>query len=261
MNGPIQDVGITSDPPGATVYIDGDSLGTTPEIPILKKSNGWPTGNIVFSLFGLIGLAADLQSGGGNDLTPQWMMVGLADGSVVYDFDKSMWIPPLNRNRIWGEILAGAGIGFIGGKAIENTGYGGNMAGIVILGVGVPIGSAIGVTIVGSIGNEKGSFNRALAGSYLGIFAGALTTAFMNRGEEPNYTLNQFIIYTCSAIGATIGFNSTRRYKTPPAETETGILNFNEGQMSLAAPRMYFRPNPFVRADLVQTIDLVSMRF
>ena len=61
-------------------------------------------------------------------------------------------------------------------------------------------------------------------------------------------------------IGGAVGFNMTRRYKTPPA-SETALINFRDGQTSFAFPKVYFRPNPFDRGDLIKTIDLVKVRF
>jgi hypothetical protein len=63
-----------------------------------------------------------------------------------------------------------------------------------------------------------------------------------------------------ASIGATIGFNLTRRYKSPHA-SETALINFSNGQMSLAVPSIYIRPDALDRRNLSQNVDLVRVRF
>ena len=50
-------------------------------------------------------------------------------------------------------------------------------------------------------------------------------------------------LMTIALIGAIIGFNKTRRYKSPPAESETALINSMDGQRSHAVPRIYVRPD------------------
>jgi hypothetical protein len=63
--------------------------------------------------------------------------------------------------------------------------------------VGWAIGSSVGVYLVGNVEDETGLFLATLAGSILG-------TPFLLVG---------------SPISATIGFNMTRRYKSPPIKS------------------------------------------
>jgi len=171
--------------------------------------------------------------------------------------------PPLNGYRIAGEILAG--------------GVGGTLTGL--LGVSIaessapypikgyyldfllayPIGSAIGVYIVGNIGNETGSFGTTLGGSISGILIWIICAIGASNGDMPSI-VPITVFFAAPPIFATIGFNETRRYKTPP-ETETGLLNFSERQMSLNVPTIYFRPDPFDGKKLYQNVDLVTIRF
>lgn len=92
MHGTHQDVGISSNPTGAQVTIDGQVKGMTPvvanltrkdnhivriELPgykpfettLTRKTSGWVWGNIAFG--GLIGLAVDAIDGGLYNLTPE----------------------------------------------------------------------------------------------------------------------------------------------------------------------------------------------
>ena len=99
MHGTSQQVGISSQPTGATVGVDSQSLGTTPvvaklarkrshritvtmpgyqpfELVTTRKTSGWVWGNIVFG--GLIGLVVDASSGGLYDVRPEQVAAQLA---------------------------------------------------------------------------------------------------------------------------------------------------------------------------------------
>lgn len=98
MHGTSQDIGISSNPTGAEITIDGREYGKTPafvdlkrgdnhiikieltgyepyEITTTKSLSGWVLGNILFG--GLIGLAVDAISGGIYKLTPDQIMAEL----------------------------------------------------------------------------------------------------------------------------------------------------------------------------------------
>ena len=168
--------------------------------------------------------------------------------------------PPLNAIRIIGEILAGE-VGGIGGAVagfavgfvmdhaifvslLEVTEELEGLGPCMVIGAvaGYTFGIAGGVYLVGSIGNETGSFWAALAGSSVGILG------IWAYGIGP-------------PVGATIAFNLTRRYDSPRTESRTALINFSHGQMSLAVPSVYFRPHPFDAGSLSQSVDLVRVRF
>jgi hypothetical protein len=98
MHGSSQDVGISSNPTGATVTIDNQSPGQTPyiahlsrkdnhvvkvdlagyapaELTLTRKTSGWVWGNILFG--GIIGLAVDAMTGGLYNLTPEQLSATL----------------------------------------------------------------------------------------------------------------------------------------------------------------------------------------
>lgn len=98
MHGTSQEVGLTSQPAGATVTIDGQPGGKTPVVARLKrkathtitismdgyqpfeltttrKTSGWVWGNIIFG--GLIGLAVDAMSGGLYNVNPDQVQAQL----------------------------------------------------------------------------------------------------------------------------------------------------------------------------------------
>ena len=133
--------------------------------------------------------------------------------------------PPLNALRITGEIIAGevfAGAGLVGAfflaHALENVFA--DMPGYMETPLSlsfVAIFGCVGVSIVGIIGNETGSYWAALAGGAVGVLVGCLMDAI-----HPNYAPLKFlpfrlgvlpIMWFIPAVGATIGFNFSRRYK------------------------------------------------
>jgi hypothetical protein len=99
MHGTSQQVGINSQPTGATVVVDSQTLGVTPvvaklarkrthrvtvtlagyapyEMVTIRKTSGWVWGNIVFG--GIIGLIVDASSGGLYDVRPEVINAQLA---------------------------------------------------------------------------------------------------------------------------------------------------------------------------------------
>ena len=105
MHGSSEDVGLSSTPTNAKVYVDNHEIGMTPtvvnlrrkdnhivrmelagyqpfEATITRSTSGWVWGNIVFG--GLIGLAVDATTGGLYKLTPQQVAAQLArQGAAV----------------------------------------------------------------------------------------------------------------------------------------------------------------------------------
>lgn len=164
---------------------------------------------------------------------------------------------PFNLGRVAGEILGGIGTGIIVGfggifigsvfRPPENDDLGGGVLGFVIA---YPIGSAIGVNIVGNKGNETGSFGATLGGGILGAVVG-IGTFF---ADIPQISL------LCPPIGSAIGFNMTRRYRTPPVET--GFIDYRDSRLNLAVPSVYYtQENTFEGKTMVQNVTLVKVSF
>jgi len=99
IHGSAQEVSIASQPSGASVSVDNQTLGNTPVVAKLKRkdkhtivitmdgyqpfevattrsTSGWVWGNIVFG--GLIGLAVDLGTGGAYKVNPAQVNADLA---------------------------------------------------------------------------------------------------------------------------------------------------------------------------------------
>lgn len=106
INGTTQNVGISSQPGGAQVTVNGNDLGQTPliaelkrknehfvtvaldgyepyEITITKSASGWVFGNIIFG--GLIGLAVDAITGGLYKLSPEAVNAELIQAADMED--------------------------------------------------------------------------------------------------------------------------------------------------------------------------------
>lgn len=76
------------------------------------------------------------------------------------------------------------------------------------------VGSALGVSLVGSTGKETGLFRASLGGSVLGLgVCIVVLRAFILTWEG---ILTVFWFTYVSAVFATIGFNMTRRHRLPP---------------------------------------------
>ena len=191
--------------------------------------------------------------------------------SVIERKKQSEEKPPLSKKRIFGEILAGGGLGVVGGLAggLAGLGIGSLLArdeediGLIVgffLGasIGYPIGSALGVYIVGDTGDETGSFVATLCGSLLG--ASLSYAAILLRILPGKPLLDYISFFAIPPILACIGFNMTRRYKSK-STSGSALLNFREGQMILGIPTVYFQPNTFGRRALNMNISLMNVEF
>jgi len=120
--------------------------------------------------------------------------------------------------------------------------------------LGYSAGIPIGVYIVGNMGYEKGSFFSTLI---YGLVCGIPGYMYMWTLEKERQPL---ILIACSTIGATSGFNRSRKYKNP-SDNRTAFMNFNNSEFNLAVPEISLRPNPFRDNDLMLNVDLVKVRF
>lgn len=104
MHGTRQNIGISSNPTCANVWVDGNFVGNTPcivnmtrkdnhyihielegyqpfEAVFSRQLSGWVFGNVVFG--GIIGLAVDAISGGLYSLTPDQVHAEMRSGNIV----------------------------------------------------------------------------------------------------------------------------------------------------------------------------------
>ena len=142
-------------------------------------------------------------------------------------------VPAIEPARVVGEVLAGAYAG-IGGYVLGNW-AGGMLATMLpstsdgtrdriamvsgILGAG--IATAASVSAIGNIGDQTGSYPAALAGTAGGVAVGLLLNQILygharlpSEGESSRVRwIEASLEAMLPAIGATIAFNSTRRFK------------------------------------------------
>lgn len=198
---------------------------------------------------------------------------GRLAGGNVESKEQQYEKPPLSGRRIAEEIIVGCAGGFAVGVpcALAGGAVGASMTydpdypdswfpslGMIFgaaigFGISYPLGSATGVYLVGTRGNVTGSFLATWVGTIVGLLC-VLPAAMID------YDLAGIAFLAGPPIGATIGFNLTRRYETP-AESETALINLRNGQVSLAIPRVYFRPDSSGSGGLSQNVDLLRVRF
>jgi len=141
--------------------------------------------------------------------------------------------PSLNAGRITGELVAGtyAGIGgflvgrFVGERIGDLAGVDqdvtrrmvGNVTGVAVAG----LATAGTVYAIGNIGDQTGQFDATYLGTGVGFVAGwALSRALLGPQERPRQGMSTAmrwatanIIAFLPSIGATVGFNSSRRFR------------------------------------------------
>lgn len=141
--------------------------------------------------------------------------------------------PPLNAGRVTGELVAGtyAGIGgflvgrFVGERMADILGAErdatmravGLTSGVAVAGLATA-GTVYGI---GNIGDQTGDFSATYLGTGVGFVAGwALSKAILGPQERPREGMSTAarwaaanVIALLPSIGATVGFNSSRRFK------------------------------------------------
>jgi len=145
--------------------------------------------------------------------------------------------PPLRVGNVAREILSGGTCGFVGGmlgagmgafietKVFGNTGEFAGLGGIIIGGgLGIILGSTMGVCMLGNTREETGSFWVTLLGSFVGFWAASSAIDIAERGPA--------LLFLGTPIGGTIGFNLTRRYRRVPV-VESAFINIEKGKMSI----------------------------
>ena len=157
------------------------------------------------------------------------ILFALVYGLTVTGYASGEDRPPLSGIRIGGEILAGSTGGFAGvilpilALDSESSGndfsLGGAWAMLIAL-AAYPIGSALGVYLVGEIGNETGAFLPALVGAILGEILGINMASWT---ESP--WISHSILVLCGPVGATIGFNLSRKYELSVTSSEDQMSN------------------------------------
>ena len=139
-------------------------------------------------------------------------------------------LPPIFRSRLRVSILSwveeGEYVGHTmtydpsGGSFLNFSGLCGAITGYAI---GSTLGSALGVYLIGSSGNETGSFGSTFLGSVLGTGLGIVIVAKSDGLSMTHFIMGSMI----QSVGASIGFNLSRRVEGDSAQMVNLIcLNF-----------------------------------
>ncbi len=168
--------------------------------------------------------------------------------------------PPPSAGRIGGEVLLGMVVG-VGGAlvgALLGAGVckgGSNCEAAAIGGayVGAVLTIPLGVQAVGAAGDETGSLGMTYLGSLLGGLGGALMLA---SGRDNIIALG---LIFAPPLGATIGFNASRRYRPRRVRVTASLIDWSHG----AGPSLGVPIPVRVRADdrTVTSVPLLGGTF
>ena len=140
--------------------------------------------------------------------------------------------PSLSAERIAGELLAGAALGFVALLVVYRPVYkrfadsfegilGSLLAYVFVFPPLYGLATAVGVYLVGNIGKQTGSFLTTLGWSFLlaCLAPVALVFLFATTTEEEKIVrlAVKALVLLIPPIFATVGFNLRRRYKEPPS--------------------------------------------
>ena len=180
--------------------------------------------------------------------------------------------PPLNTVKVAGELLAGCVLGAAAGMGGAYLGASisildtGRSIGDIIAGAGLgmmaayPLGCALGVYLVGNLGNETGSFGSALLGAYGGMVVWGGSAIALNKLSPTSSTVASLAFLVIPPLFATLAFNKSRRYKNPQA-VSASLLNFRDGKMDIGFPAIRVLPSAPGSSKLDWEVNLASVEF
>lgn len=146
--------------------------------------------------------------------------------------------PRIDELRIVGEVLAGSATGFVGLLMAGGVGFAIHQAldpcgtsfcnaggGIVGAEIGLVVAAPIGVYLVGTLGDQTGSFGATMLGSLAGGAAGtAIALTGIATSQEVVMGLGIGVAIAGPLVGSVIGFNFTRRYEDGRKPTKTARI-------------------------------------
>jgi hypothetical protein len=190
--------------------------------------------------------------------------------------------PPLEGSRVLGEVAVGAGLGFVttalliwagpvetclsdcqGDPARERKRE--SLTGLVA--VGMAVGSATGVTLVGTRGDQTGSFWGAFSGGTIGALAALAASLSTDSGG-----MELFLAATLPTVGATIGFNLTRGYE-PSRNYRNGLAAASSDHLGVSSrsyqgaarrwsgPSLSITPDPSYPGTTIKSIRFLGGEF
>jgi hypothetical protein len=146
------------------------------------------------------------------------LVLGKIFRTFSHTMGKGIEKPPLNVGRVIAEILVGSILG-----GVIGTLFPGGLTLLWLNFLSGFVGGSAGIYFVGTRGNQTGSFLATWIGGILGIL-GAVTVStvvgfasriLLRSALQRSLESVVIIIVFLPVLGATIGFNMTRRYKSP----------------------------------------------
>ncbi|MGD9345479.1 MAG: hypothetical protein PVH84_06420 [Candidatus Aminicenantes bacterium] len=174
--------------------------------------------------------------------------------------------PPINRGKVVGAFMAGsllgmaagAGAAYIGARITYNGTWLSDLPGAALgLSLAYPLGSALGVYLVGSIGSTTGSFSSTLGVAYGGLIIGTAGAYALNRVSK-NVSVIAFLV--APPLLATFAFNKSRRYKNP-SMSSTSLLDYKSGTLNLGFPAIMAFPSAPGSGKLDWLVNIASIEF
>jgi hypothetical protein len=149
--------------------------------------------------------------------------------------------PPASGGKTAGQILAGVGVGVLGCAVVALTtserSRDDDEAYVAAMTAGGLVAGALAtpglVHLIGSGGPQTASLGMTYAGGLAGVAVGAIILAATGDSGAGGLALAGSVILP--AVGAVIGFNATRRFKSPPA-VQTALLSVTLGKLTVGVP-------------------------
>jgi len=166
--------------------------------------------------------------------------------------------PPLNGNRIVGQVFGGLGASVVGFwvGAIGAIAVGAGVWPSIFVGYcgGFSFGSSAGVYLVGKTDEVTASYWATLAGSAIGSGLG-ISALLVTESQGATYPM--FFLPT---VGAMIGFNLTREYRAPH-ESRSALVHIEGGRIRLSVPSVHLHFGGSDGRHPLWKLSLVQARF
>jgi hypothetical protein len=175
--------------------------------------------------------------------------------------------PPLDQSRVIREIALGTLGSWIAAIFLASTTDDlPNWLSNSLVFSGIVLGSSAGVYIIGDTDTETGSFLATAIGSSIGTIVITSLVVYMQKTTVHSSEGNINILFLAClgsplpSVFGSIGFNMTRKYRFYPTP-ETALINFRDGRISLAFPKISFYRDRSNKEFLTPKISLINASF
>jgi len=162
--------------------------------------------------------------------------------------------PPLSALRIGGEIATGSILGYGSAHLLVRHS---DSYGVAYLGAvgALTFGTALGVYIIGTLENQKGSYIATLFGSIAGLFIG---TSLSSRYSDSEAKIDIFFLVV--PVLSTIAFNITRKYDFDYQNKGLTNVNLISKSAKLGIPNIYF--SDFQQSNIISiNTEVINVKF